>query len=94
MFGAIIIPAAVGGVIGSTRFGERIWPGTTMIKGALLGAGLGFGYAVLRSKSGVSGIMGNIDMQRKYFSPEQGYRQVVYQRSISAGGLFDSIRLI
>ncbi len=91
MFGALIIPAAVGGIIGSTKFGKNIWPAITPMKAAILGAGLGFGYEVLRSRSGISG---NIDMQRKYFSRDQGYNQVLYQRSISAGGLFDSIRLI
>ena len=90
MFGALIVPATVGGVIGSTRFGKQVWPGITPMKAALLGAGLGFGYSVLRSKSGITG---NIDMQRRYFSRKQGLNQALYQRSISAGGLFDGIRL-
>ena len=90
MFGALILPAAVGAVLGSTRTGQRVWPKVTLAKGALAGLGLGFIYSVLRSKSGISG---NIDMQRKFFSPTQGARQVLYQRSISAGGLFDRIRL-
>ena len=91
MFGALIIPAAVGGILASTKVGRSIWANATPLKGALLGAGLGIGYSVLRSNSGISG---NIDMQRKYFGATQGARQALYQRSISAGGLFDKIRLI
>lgn len=90
MFGELIIPAAVGGVVGSARFGKNIWPTITPIKGALFGAALGLGYAMLRSRGGISG---NIDMQRKFFSPQQGYNQVLYTRSISAGGVFDGITL-
>ena len=91
MFGALIVPAVVGGIVGSTRQIHQAWPGATAMKGALLGAGLGFAYSILRSQSGISG---NIDMQRKYFGATQGARQALYQRSISAGGLFDKIRLI
>ncbi|KKM71798.1 hypothetical protein LCGC14_1427030 [marine sediment metagenome] len=90
MFGELIIPAVVGGVVGSTRFGKNIWPTITPMKAAAVGAGLGLGYAMLRSNSGISG---NIDMQRKFFSRGQGYRQALYTRSISAGGVFDGIRL-
>ena len=91
MFGALIIPAAIGGIVGGTKQIHQAWPGATAMKGAMLGAGLGVAYSVLRSKTGISG---NIDMQRKYFGKQQGLNQAVYQRSISAGGIFDSIRLI
>ena len=36
MFGALIIPAAAGALIGTTKTGQRVWPGVTLTKGALL----------------------------------------------------------
>ena len=91
MFGALVIPAVIGGVVGSTDAVRKVWPTGNATKGALVGLGAGLAYSILRANPGISE---NIDMQRKYFSPGQGVRQALYRRSISAGGLFDRIRLI